>query len=261
MSGPLLQSQRRKGPRRLSVVVIRLSLLFLFLFSIIGLLTWRPWRPSLASGSPSPGTMSSPDGAQPPPYRSHRSIRDRGMDVSKLLKAQKPTAGEDKVVVVEETRKEELQPETDASPSDKHEELVAQEPVTSSSPLPSSPPVVIETRAVEGSHTPNITTSSDTRSELDEDSHKSEESHPRQLSEGMDQEQKLPRGLYALSALDIDGKEVSMSHYAGKVLLIVNVASKCGVREVSENSNPTHPPWLTDPIIPFLLQSTPTRTT
>lgn len=34
--------------------------------------------------------------------------------------------------------------------------------------------------------------------------------------------------IYDFSVKDIDGKEVSMSKYKGKVLLIVNVASKCG---------------------------------
>lgn len=34
-------------------------------------------------------------------------------------------------------------------------------------------------------------------------------------------------GFYSISAKDIDGNERSMSEFAGKVLLIVNVASKC----------------------------------
>ncbi len=34
--------------------------------------------------------------------------------------------------------------------------------------------------------------------------------------------------LYDISVKDIDGKEISLSKYKGKVLLIVNVASKCG---------------------------------
>ena len=34
--------------------------------------------------------------------------------------------------------------------------------------------------------------------------------------------------IYDFSAIDIDGKEVSMSQFKGKKLLIVNVASKCG---------------------------------
>jgi glutathione peroxidase-family protein len=34
--------------------------------------------------------------------------------------------------------------------------------------------------------------------------------------------------IYGFSAKDIDGKERSLSEFAGKVLLIVNVASKCG---------------------------------
>src|ERR1051326_3369375 len=34
--------------------------------------------------------------------------------------------------------------------------------------------------------------------------------------------------IYAIPLKDIDGKETSLKAYAGKVLLIVNVASKCG---------------------------------
>ena len=34
--------------------------------------------------------------------------------------------------------------------------------------------------------------------------------------------------VYDFSASDIEGKEVSLDHYRGKVLLIVNVASQCG---------------------------------
>jgi glutathione peroxidase len=36
------------------------------------------------------------------------------------------------------------------------------------------------------------------------------------------------KNIYALTAKDIDGKERSLSEYSGKILLIVNVASKCG---------------------------------
>lgn len=39
-------------------------------------------------------------------------------------------------------------------------------------------------------------------------------------------EQKM--SLYSLSAKNIDGKEVQLSDYNGKVVLVVNVASKCG---------------------------------
>ncbi len=35
-------------------------------------------------------------------------------------------------------------------------------------------------------------------------------------------------GIYDFTVQDIEGKEVSLSKYKGKVLLIVNVASKCG---------------------------------
>ena len=37
----------------------------------------------------------------------------------------------------------------------------------------------------------------------------------------------LPTNIYDFTAKDIDGKEISMSKYKNKVLLIVNVASKC----------------------------------
>lgn len=36
-------------------------------------------------------------------------------------------------------------------------------------------------------------------------------------------------GFYDFSAKDIDGKEISMSDYKGKVVLVVNTASKCGL--------------------------------
>ena len=36
-------------------------------------------------------------------------------------------------------------------------------------------------------------------------------------------------GIYDITVKDIDGSDVSMANYKGKVLLIVNVASKCGL--------------------------------
>lgn len=40
--------------------------------------------------------------------------------------------------------------------------------------------------------------------------------------------EQIAETLYGFSATDIKGKDVSLQVYAGKVLLIVNVASKCG---------------------------------
>ncbi|GIU81482.1 MAG: glutathione peroxidase [Pyrinomonadaceae bacterium] len=37
-----------------------------------------------------------------------------------------------------------------------------------------------------------------------------------------------PRSIWDIKAIDIDGNEVALSKYKGNVLLIVNVASKCG---------------------------------
>ena len=39
----------------------------------------------------------------------------------------------------------------------------------------------------------------------------------------------MTKPIYAIDANRIDGKPASLSEYAGKVLLIVNVASKCGL--------------------------------
>ena len=36
------------------------------------------------------------------------------------------------------------------------------------------------------------------------------------------------KGIYSFTMKDIDGKDVSLSDYKGKVVMIVNVASKCG---------------------------------
>jgi glutathione peroxidase len=40
--------------------------------------------------------------------------------------------------------------------------------------------------------------------------------------------ERTPSGIYDFTVKDIDGKNVSLSRYEGKVLLIVNVASRCG---------------------------------
>lgn len=39
----------------------------------------------------------------------------------------------------------------------------------------------------------------------------------------------IPESVHEFTMLDIDGNEVSLSQYAGKTILIVNVASKCGL--------------------------------
>ncbi|KAL1191167.1 putative glutathione peroxidase 3 [Cardamine amara subsp. amara] len=39
--------------------------------------------------------------------------------------------------------------------------------------------------------------------------------------------------IYAISIKDIEGKDVSLSKFTGKVLLIVNVASKCGLTQAN----------------------------
>lgn len=40
--------------------------------------------------------------------------------------------------------------------------------------------------------------------------------------------EKPPRSILDFTAKDIDGNEVSLRKYGGKVLLVVNVASQCG---------------------------------
>lgn len=46
--------------------------------------------------------------------------------------------------------------------------------------------------------------------------------------------------VYDFKVKDIDGKEVDLSAYKGKVLLIVNVASKCGATPQYENLQAVH---------------------
>lgn len=41
----------------------------------------------------------------------------------------------------------------------------------------------------------------------------------------------LPKSIYDFTVKDIHGKDASLSDYKGKVLLIVNVASKCGLTD------------------------------
>ncbi|KAL9233219.1 hypothetical protein vseg_008243 [Gypsophila vaccaria] len=43
--------------------------------------------------------------------------------------------------------------------------------------------------------------------------------------------EQLPNSLYDFTLKDIHGEDVSLSNYKGKVLLLVNVASKCGLTD------------------------------
>ncbi|XP_057956939.1 probable glutathione peroxidase 2 isoform X1 [Malania oleifera] len=54
-------------------------------------------------------------------------------------------------------------------------------------------------------------------------------SYPSPCSEDMTQE--IPKSIYDFTIKDISGNDVSLSEYKGKVLLIVNVASKCGLTQ------------------------------
>ncbi|KAH0460033.1 hypothetical protein IEQ34_010696 [Dendrobium chrysotoxum] len=48
-------------------------------------------------------------------------------------------------------------------------------------------------------------------------------------------EQETPESLYDVTVKDIGGADVSLSTYSGKVLLIVNVASKCALTHTNYN--------------------------
>ncbi|OVA04614.1 Glutathione peroxidase [Macleaya cordata] len=41
--------------------------------------------------------------------------------------------------------------------------------------------------------------------------------------------EEMPKSIYNFTVKDIQGNDVSLNNYTGKVLLIVNVASKCGL--------------------------------
>ncbi|XP_075476665.1 putative glutathione peroxidase 2 [Primulina tabacum] len=51
--------------------------------------------------------------------------------------------------------------------------------------------------------------------------------YPPAISSGED----CPKSIYEFTVKDIHGNDVSLSNYKGKVLLIVNVASKCGLTQ------------------------------
>ena len=50
-----------------------------------------------------------------------------------------------------------------------------------------------------------------------------------QTTQNTETETETANGIYDITVKDIDGSEVSLANYKGKVLLIVNVASKCGL--------------------------------
>lgn len=50
----------------------------------------------------------------------------------------------------------------------------------------------------------------------------------------------MKESLYSLEALDIDGRSVALSSFRGKVLLIVNVASRCGFTSQYEGLQKLH---------------------
>jgi len=53
-------------------------------------------------------------------------------------------------------------------------------------------------------------------------------------------DEKAPQSVHEITVRDIDGKEVALSKYKGKALLIVNVASQCGVTDQYTNLQNLH---------------------
>ncbi|MFA6824671.1 MAG: hypothetical protein WCR38_03585, partial [Bacteroidales bacterium] len=45
---------------------------------------------------------------------------------------------------------------------------------------------------------------------------------------GQNEEKEVKESFYDFKAISIEGEEVSMSDYKGKVVIVVNTASKCG---------------------------------
>ncbi|KAL2524979.1 putative glutathione peroxidase 2 [Abeliophyllum distichum] len=53
------------------------------------------------------------------------------------------------------------------------------------------------------------------------------------IAQTMSEEEQSPNSIYDFTVKDIHGENVPLSNYQGKVLLIVNVASKCGLTQAN----------------------------